>query len=77
MKRYSSFLVRCWMIQDEAEKIIPEKIVFDIEHIQKGEHQRAASPEEAMQWIMTACQNNQPDESETESEETAVQARNY
>jgi hypothetical protein len=50
MKSYSSFLVRCWVIREEAE----EKLVFDIEHIQKGEHLRAATPEAAMEWIIAA-----------------------
>jgi hypothetical protein len=65
MKLYSSFLVRCWVIRDGAEKI-----VFDIEHIQKGERQRTATPEEALQWIVAACQNYQPEEllEETEPE---------
>ena len=61
MKLYSSFLLRCWVIRDESEKI-----VFDIEHIQKGERQRTATPEEALQWILAACQNKQPGESPEE-----------
>jgi hypothetical protein len=74
MKLYSSFLLRCWVIRDEAEKIAPEKIVFDIEQIQTGEHRRTATPEEALQWILTACQNSQPDALETEPEEPDLQA---
>lgn len=73
MKLYNSFLVRCWVIQGESEKNATEKTVFDIEHIQKGEHQRAISPEDAMQWILTACRNHHPDDPE---EETCFQARN-
>lgn len=77
MKLYSSFLLRCWVIRDEAEKI-----VFDIEHIQKGERQRTATPEEALQWILAACQNHQPEdlaedlaeESEAEPEEPEKQS---
>lgn len=64
MKLYSSFLLRCWVIRDESEKI-----VFDIEHIQKGERQRTTTPEEALQWILTTCQNHQPEELEAESED--------
>lgn len=56
MKLYSSFLLRCWVIRDEAEP----KIVFDIEHIQNGEHRRAATADEAMAWILAACQTSQP-----------------
>lgn len=66
MKLYSSFLVRCWVIQEEDEKVVPEKIIFDMEHIQNGEHQRTASPEEAMEWMLTACRSNQPTELEEE-----------
>ena len=57
MKLYSSFLLRCWVIRDEAETM-----VFDIEHIQKGERQRMATPEAALQWILATCQNSQPNE---------------
>ncbi len=72
MKLYSSFLVRCWVIQEESN--VAEKTVFDIEHIQKGEHQRAISPEAAIQWILAACRNHQPDDPE---EEARFQARNF
>jgi hypothetical protein len=56
MKLYSSFLIRCWLIRDLSpeEKSADEKFVFDIEHIQKGEHLRLAGPKEAMEWIMAA-----------------------
>lgn len=64
MKFYTSFLLRCWVIRDESEKM-----VFDIEHIQKGERQRAATPEEALQWILAACKNHQPEEFDPESED--------
>jgi hypothetical protein len=64
MKLYSSFLLRCWVIRDESEKM-----VFDIEHIQKGERQHTATPEETLQWILTACQNQQPEEFDPESED--------
>lgn len=68
MKLYSSFLLRCWVIREDAEHIVPEKFVFDIEQIQTGEHQRIASPEDALQWILTACRNSPPEEPETEEE---------
>lgn len=64
MKLYSSFLLRCWVIRDETEKM-----VFDIEHIQKGERRRVDTPQEALQWIVTECQNQQPKEI-TEDNET-------
>jgi len=62
MKFYSSFVVRCWVIREEAE----EKFVLDIEHIQKGEHLRAATPAEAMEWIIASSQS----ERETNDAET-------
>lgn len=55
MKLYNSFLLRCWVIREAAEPV--EKMVFDIEHIQKGEHRRAASAEEVLRWIVAACQH--------------------
>lgn len=67
MKLYSSFLVRCWVMQEEAEKTI-----FDIEHIQKGDHLRATSPAEAMDWMLAACRAQQPAELLTEGEEENV-----
>lgn len=71
MKLYSSFLVRCWVIRDGTEKT-----VFDIEHIQKGERQRLTTPEEVLQWIITACQNSQPEDllEETEPETPEAQS---
>lgn len=64
MKLYSSFLVRCWVIREETE----EKVVFDIEHIQKGEHLRAATSEAAMDWIIAASQNERDtNEAETDN----------
>ncbi|HZS08677.1 MAG TPA: hypothetical protein VFD58_27835 [Blastocatellia bacterium] len=57
MKLYSSFLIRCWMIREAAQN---EKFVFDVEHIQRGEHLRAGSPDEVYQWMMTVLQTQQP-----------------
>jgi hypothetical protein len=71
MKLYNSFLLRCWVIREAGEPATPslEKMVFDIEHIQKGEHRRAATPEEVLQWIVTTCQNTTSDVSEQVDEE--------
>ena len=74
MKLYSSFLLRCWVIRDESDHLVPAKIVFDIEQIQTGERQRIANPEEALQWILVACQNSQPAETEAEFEEIVKQS---
>lgn len=70
MKFYSSFLVRCWVIREEgqAERIVPERIVFDVEHIQKGEHWRALTPEAALEHITQVSQQATL-ENETETEE--------
>ena len=66
MKSYSSFLIRCWVIRGEEE----EKFVFDIEHIQKGDHLRAAAPNAAMEWIIAASRSErQENEPENEGEE--------
>jgi hypothetical protein len=66
MKVYSSFLVRCWVIREEAAEA-GEKVVFDIEHIQKGEHLRAATPAEALDWLIAASQRERDaEEMETE-----------
>ena len=63
MKLYNSFLLRCWVIREAGEPAAEpvEKMVFDIEHIQKGEHRRAATPEEVLQWVVAACQNTASD----------------
>lgn len=61
MKSYSSFLLRCWVIREESEKII-----FDVEQIQTGERQRATTPEDALQWILAVCQNYQPEQPDVE-----------
>jgi hypothetical protein len=52
MKLYSSFLIRCWLINDST---LGERSVIDIEHIQTGGHTRAASLAEAEEWIFEAC----------------------
>lgn len=74
MKLYSSFLLRCWVIRDESEKM-----VFDIEHIQKGERQRTVTPEEALRWIVATCQNHQPEEfpEEAEAETEATEKQSF
>ena len=57
MKLYSSFLIRCWLIHDPSQG---ERSVIDVEHIQTGDHTRAASLTEAEKWITTACRTAQP-----------------
>ncbi|MBI1760527.1 MAG: hypothetical protein HYR56_03735 [Acidobacteria bacterium] len=48
MKLYSSFLVRCWVIREAGPA---ERVVFDVEHIQTGEHWRALTPAAALERI--------------------------
>jgi hypothetical protein len=57
MKSYSSFLVRCWVIREEGQA---ERVVFDVEHIQKGEHWRALTPEAALALIVQSSKESFP-----------------
>ena len=56
MKLYSSFLIRCWLINDPAQG---ERSVIDVEHIQSGGHTRAATLAEAERWMFDACRTIQ------------------
>ena len=40
MKRYGSFLIRCWLVLEPPQD---ERSVFSVEHIQTGERKRVAS----------------------------------
>ncbi|MDX2033050.1 MAG: hypothetical protein SF339_20400 [Blastocatellia bacterium] len=62
MKSYNSFLIRCWAIRSEAE----EKFVFDVEHIQQGDHRRTTTPEELIAWILERSQDP-PAQTETQA----------
>ena len=46
-KRYGSFLLRCWHLGDDAQRL-------EIEHIQSGARVRVASITAAVAWI-SAC----------------------
>ena len=52
MKRYGSFLIRCWLIDDSAHD---ERAVIDVEHIQTGCRTRAAGLAETESWMLEAC----------------------
>ena len=52
MKQYSSFLVRCWLIEDSQQG---ERVVIGVEHIQTGGHRRVASLPEAEEWMLGLC----------------------
>lgn len=77
MKLYGSFLIRCWLIRDEQEE---PRTVFDIEHIQQGEHLRVGKPEDAFQWMMRTMETLQPEQPKqmelAESEEAQNEERN-
>ncbi len=49
MKLYGSFLIRCWVIRNEPES---PRTVFDVEHIQRGEHLRVGNLDEVKQWML-------------------------
>jgi hypothetical protein len=52
MKLYSSFLIRCWLIEDSQQG---ERVVIGVEHIQTGGHRRVASLPEAEKWMLELC----------------------
>jgi hypothetical protein len=56
MKCYSSFLIRCWLIEDDQHA---EKKIIDVERIQGGGRTRVASLTEAEEWMFEACRNTQ------------------
>lgn len=62
MKSYSSFLVRCWLLQEEGEP----KRVFNIKHIQSGQQTRTDNFSEAQAWMAEMTESAQP-EAETAS----------
>jgi hypothetical protein len=53
MRTQGSFLMRCWLIQEETAT---ERTIFDIEHVQTGEHERVENLAEAQHWIVQKCQ---------------------
>lgn len=52
MKRYNSFLIRCWSMVDADRD---EQEVYAVEHFQTGERTRSESLEDVKQWITAAC----------------------
>jgi hypothetical protein len=54
MKYYSSFLIRCWLIEDAQHT---EKKIIGVEHIQSGGQTRVATLTEAEEWMFEACRN--------------------
>jgi hypothetical protein len=52
MKRYGSFLIRCWLVREPPQD---ERSVFSVEHIQTGERMRVESLRDAQDWIVAAC----------------------
>ncbi|MCA1616663.1 MAG: hypothetical protein LC800_21750 [Acidobacteria bacterium] len=58
MKFYNSFLIRCWSIATPTDG---ERAVYDIEHFQTGERNRADTLAQIQQWITDACQCARPE----------------
>ena len=67
MRVYSSFLVRCWITEDESQG---EQSVLQIEHIQTGASVRAATLTEVEPWILAACRNARAAEVSKEAEKS-------
>ncbi len=68
MRLYRSFLVRCWLIKDHSGD---ERSVFDVEHIQSGERTKAATLQEAEQWMLSRLLKDR-DIRQDETRETAT-----
>jgi hypothetical protein len=49
VRRYNSFLVRCWIFDGDTWRI-------KIEHVQSGDRIQVALPEEAIAWIRAYCE---------------------
>jgi hypothetical protein len=66
MKRYASFVVRCWYGAEEVMRI-------DVEHMQTQERIRFASLEAAMRWIEERgeCVDLEPEVLSTQARATA------
>ena len=67
MRVYSSFLVRCWITEDESQG---EQSVLQIEHIQTGASVRAATLTEVEPWILAACRHARAVEVSKEAEKS-------
>ena len=48
MKRYASFVLRCWRLETDEHRI-------EVEHVQSGARTRVQSLAEAMDWIDGNC----------------------
>lgn len=73
MKLYGSFLIRSWLIRESAPgaEAPEEKFVFDIEHIQNGEHLHAANPAEALEWMMARLRAEHSSDDDEADDQTA------
>ena len=49
VRRYNSFLVRCWIFDGDMWRI-------QIEHIQSGDRMQVTVPQDAMDWIRAYCE---------------------
>lgn len=53
MRFYTSFVVRCWVLEEPG---LGRRSIVDLEHIQTGDHYRVASLTEAQQQMADTCQ---------------------
>ena len=51
VRRYNSFLVRCWIFDGDTWRI-------QIEHIQSGDRTHVTVPDDAMDWIRVYCEQS-------------------
>ena len=49
VRRYNSFLVRCWLFDGDTWRI-------QMQHIQSGDRTQVTLPEQAMEWIRAYCE---------------------
>jgi hypothetical protein len=49
VRRYNSFLVRCWTFDGDTWRIL-------IEHLQSGARTHVTVPDDAMDWIRMYCE---------------------
>ncbi len=65
VKSYSSFLVRCWLLEEETEA--QPKQVFNIKHIQTGRQTRTSDLAEAQRWMSEVSQAKEPARVQTDT----------
>lgn len=54
-RSYGSFLVRCWRLDGDEQRI-------EIEHIQSGERRLVTTVAEAIDWICSSTEESKPEQ---------------